>query len=141
MTTIEVFDPAMCCSTGVCGPTVEPHLARFAADLRWLAEQGTTVTRHNLGQEPGAFVTRPIVSSILSAGGEEALPVILIDGRLKWSGHYPTREELAAGADAPPVAAAPATTTLEIVSAPGTADSGACCSPAEQSAAGTGGCC
>ncbi len=34
MTTIEVFDPAMCCSTGVCGPQVDPDLARFAADLR-----------------------------------------------------------------------------------------------------------
>ena len=30
--TIRVFDPAMCCSTGVCGPSVEPDLARFAAE-------------------------------------------------------------------------------------------------------------
>ena len=30
--TIRIFDPAMCCPTGVCGPSVEPDLAHFAAD-------------------------------------------------------------------------------------------------------------
>ncbi|MEX2621006.1 MAG: arsenic metallochaperone ArsD family protein, partial [Egibacteraceae bacterium] len=55
MVTVEVFDPAMCCSTGVCGPSVDPALARFASDLDWLGEQGAQVRRYNLGQEPGAF--------------------------------------------------------------------------------------
>ena len=41
--TIRVFDPAMCCSTGVCGPSVDPDLARFAADVDWLQKQGVTV--------------------------------------------------------------------------------------------------
>ena len=31
MTAVRVFDPAMCCSTGVCGPSVDPQLARFSA--------------------------------------------------------------------------------------------------------------
>ena len=30
------FDPAMCCSTGVCGVDVDPVLAQFAADLKWV---------------------------------------------------------------------------------------------------------
>ena len=45
MASVEVFDPAMCCSTGVCGPSVDPALARFAADLEWLAGQGVAVAR------------------------------------------------------------------------------------------------
>ena len=53
--TIRVFDPAMCCSTGVCGPSVDPELARFAADLDWLKKQGVTVERFNLSQQPAAF--------------------------------------------------------------------------------------
>jgi len=28
MKTIEIFDPAMCCSSGVCGPSVDPKLVR-----------------------------------------------------------------------------------------------------------------
>ena len=31
MTHLQVFDPPMCCSTGVCGPQVDPELPRFAA--------------------------------------------------------------------------------------------------------------
>jgi hypothetical protein len=45
---IQIFDPAMCCSTGVCGPSVDPELVRFAADLDWLARQGVEVERYNL---------------------------------------------------------------------------------------------
>lgn len=96
MTKLEVFDPAMCCSTGVCGPQVDPRLATFEADLRWLGSQGADVTRYNLGSEPGAFAGSDVVRTILSSGGEDVLPVVLIDGRLKWTGHYPTRDELAA---------------------------------------------
>lgn len=48
MTSVKVFDPAMCCSTGVCGPTVDPEFARFAADPDWLAGQGVAVERFNL---------------------------------------------------------------------------------------------
>ncbi len=129
MTSLEVFDPALCCATGVCGPQVEPHLARFEADLRWLSAQGAQVTRHNLGQEPGAFADHPAVRSILQSGGEEALPVILLDGRLRWTGHYPTRDELAAAVGS----------TVETgvdAAAAAAASPDACCSPGP-----AGGCC
>ena len=52
MPKIEVFDPAMCCSTGVCGPKVDPSLARFASDLEALKRAGASVTRYNLSQQP-----------------------------------------------------------------------------------------
>jgi len=55
MTAVRVFDPAMCCSTGVCGPSVDPQLARFSADLDWLTSQGVAVERFNLAQQPAAF--------------------------------------------------------------------------------------
>lgn len=93
--TIEVFDPAMCCPTGVCGPSVDPELARFESDLRWLGTQGVTVTRHNLAQEPGEFVARPLVAAMMASGGEEVLPIVLVDGKLRSSGTWPTRADLA----------------------------------------------
>ena len=94
--TIEVFDPAMCCSTGVCGPTVDPELARFEADLRWLTTQGASVTRYNLAQEPGEFVARPVVAAMLQSGGEDVLPIVLVDGKVRFSGTRPSRADLAA---------------------------------------------
>ncbi|MDH3390414.1 MAG: arsenic metallochaperone ArsD family protein, partial [Desulfobulbaceae bacterium] len=33
MSGIEIYDPPMCCPTGVCGPNVDPELVQFAADL------------------------------------------------------------------------------------------------------------
>lgn len=85
----------MCCSTGVCGPDVDPKLVRFAGDLKWLGEQGVTVERYNLAQTPIAFAENEVVRAALTAKGEAALPLILVEGKVVFSGNYPTREELA----------------------------------------------
>ena len=98
---IEVFDPAMCCSTGVCGPSVPPALARFAGDLEWLARQGVDVTRYNLTHEPQAFVASEPARTALAERGEQALPLILLDGEPVSSGRYPYRSELAGWAGVP----------------------------------------
>lgn len=85
----------MCCSSGVCGPSVDPVLVRFAEDLRWLARQGVTVTRHNPAQDAHAFVLDPVVRAAMQGQGEAALPVIVVDGEEKSRQRYPEREELA----------------------------------------------
>jgi len=95
MAKIEVYDPAMCCPTGVCGPVVDPVLACFAADLDWLKAQGVTVERFNLAQQPGMFAKSEIVKHALSENGTDCLPLILVDGRIVSRGAYPTRGELA----------------------------------------------
>jgi hypothetical protein len=108
MKKLDVFDPAMCCSTGVCGPDVDPALVAFAADLKWVAEQGVTVERHNLGTEPQAFAANPAVLREVEAGLDR-LPIIVIDGQIVSTGLYPTRDQLAArlglAADAAPAKA------------------------------------
>lgn len=95
MTKLQVFDPAMCCSTGVCGPNPDPMLPRFAADLRWLATQGITVERFNLAQQPQAFAASELVKAALGKYGNEGLPLILVNGAIVSHGSYPTRKELA----------------------------------------------
>ncbi len=94
MKKLEVFDPAMCCSTGVCGVEVDATLAQFAADLKWVQDQGVTVERHNLGQDPQAFVSHPMVVKEMEVGMER-LPVLLIDGQILSTGLYPSRQQLA----------------------------------------------
>jgi hypothetical protein len=125
--TIEVFDPAMCCSTGVCGPSVDPELARFEADLRWLATQGASVTRYNLAKEPGQFAGRPVVAAMLASGGEDVLPIILVNGRVRFSGTRPSRADLASplDTDLPALGA-------DLLAPPATA----CCTPTENAATG-----
>jgi len=94
MKTPDVFDPAMCCATGVCGVEVDPVLAQFAADLQWLGEQGVRVTRHNLGQEPAAFAANPAVVKEMEAGLDR-LPILVVDGHIVATGLYPSRAQLA----------------------------------------------
>jgi hypothetical protein len=40
MKTIQVYDPPMCCSTGICGTDIDPDLVNFAAMLSQLANHG-----------------------------------------------------------------------------------------------------
>ena len=96
MTRLQVFDPPMCCSTGVCGPQVDPQLPRFAADLEWLRTQGVEVERYNLAQQAEAFVDNKTVKQTLIAEGEKCLPLVLLDGEIVSRGGYPSRDELAA---------------------------------------------
>ncbi len=119
MSTIEVFEPAMCCSTGVCGPEVPQELVTFSADLDWLRGQGTDVARHNLASEPVAFAGRPAVLDFLQVSGSEGLPLVLVNGAIAMAGRYPSRSELARWAGA--VQAEPVRAGLPM------ATSGGCC--------------
>jgi hypothetical protein len=101
MVRVEIFDPAMCCSTGVCGSDVDPTLSRFAADVAWLSARGVEVDRATLSQEPAKFIASGPVRQALEVDGAAALPMVLVDGAVKAKGHYPTRTELAAWADVP----------------------------------------
>ena len=96
MTTLTVYDPPLCCTTGVCGPSVDPKLAQFAGDLEWLKTQGVTVTRYNLAQEPERFVENSAVKAVLDRSGGDDLPAILVGEELVSSGCFPSRNELSA---------------------------------------------
>ena len=113
MKPIEIYDPAMCCSSGVCGVDSDPQLNRFAADLKRLADAGTEVRRFSLAREPEAFVTNPAVRKLLDEGGSTALPAILVDTILVSQGRYPSLAELAAwvGFEPEPETTVPTTAT------------------------------
>ncbi len=91
---IEVYDPAMCCSTGVCGPDVDDSLADFANDVKWLKAQGVDVKRYNLGQEPEEFKMCVPVLTRLQKEGSDVLPIILVNGEMVSEGGYPDRSTL-----------------------------------------------
>ena len=94
MSTLNVYDPAMCCSSGVCGPKVSSPLVEFAAALKKVEKRGINVQRYNLAQEPQAFVENKQVSKLLAELGKDGLPFIFINDELAVSGRYPTAAEL-----------------------------------------------
>jgi hypothetical protein len=92
---IKVFDPAMCCSTGVCGPEVDQALVNFSADVDWAKQNGAQIERFNLAQQPLTFAEHPVVRGFLERSGQDALPLILVNGEVALAGRYPRRAELA----------------------------------------------
>jgi len=95
MAKLNVFDPPMCCTSGVCGPSVDPVLPRFSADLDWLKGQGVEVERHNLAQQPAAFASNPVVKEALQKYGNECLPLLIFGDEIVSRGVYLERAQLA----------------------------------------------
>ena len=140
MNRIQVFEPALCCATGVCGEDVDQGLVTFSADMDFVRSQGGDVIRYNLASEPLVFAETETVKGFLQVVGSKGLPLVLVDGVTAMTGGYPDRAQLAewAGLTAPAAAETVPTpagaTMLGLSAAAPTA--GACCSRSE-----TDGCC
>lgn len=93
---IEIYDPAMCCSTGVCGPSVDPELVRIQEVLRQIQKQASAVEvkRYGLSADPQAFVANSVVTDLLKTDGPQCLPLVFVDGELLTKGCYPGNDQL-----------------------------------------------
>jgi hypothetical protein len=98
--TVEVFDPEMCCTSGVCGPAPDPTLVAFSRLLDELTAQGAQVARYQLSRQPQAFVRNQGVYRLVLERGVASLPVVVVDGRIVSIGHYPGPDALGAPAAA-----------------------------------------
>jgi len=99
MTIIAVYDPAMCCSTGIRGTDITQHLTDLAADLDWLNAQGVTVQRFGLSREPAVFAVNDIIRQTLQDSEGDDLAMLMVGGVPKAKARYPIRVEQAVSAD------------------------------------------
>ena len=111
MPVVNVYEPALCCSTGVCGPDLDQALVTFTADFDHLRGLGAEISRHNLASDPAAFAENDNVRSFLEVAGSAGLPLTLVDGVTVVTGTYPTRDQLLRYAGLASPAAAPAGVT------------------------------
>lgn len=93
-TQVRVYEPALCCNSGVCGPELDQDLVTFTADLDFLQDLGVDIARHNLANDPGAFAADPSAAAFLKVAGSKGLPLVLVDGVTVAAGRYPTRDEV-----------------------------------------------
>ena len=93
MKTMKIFEPAMCCPTGLCGVSVDPELLRISTVLNTLKENGIDVQRFNLTNAPDEFVKSKPVTEYLQKFGPDKLPVVLVDDFIVIAGRYPSNEE------------------------------------------------
>jgi len=91
---IEIYDPAMCCSSGLCGPAIDPVLVKMNDAVLALKKQGVEVTRFNLAQQPGEFLANKTVADLLHKNGKKILPITVVNGEVFKTGEYPSYEEI-----------------------------------------------
>lgn len=101
MKTMKIFEPAMCCPTGLCGVGVDPELLRVSTVLNTLKQNGVEVQRYNLTSAPAEFVKSKAVTEYLQKFGPTKLPVVLVDDFIVIAGRYPTNEEFASWLELP----------------------------------------
>lgn len=101
MKKMQIYEPAMCCSTGLCGVSVDPELLRISTVLNTLKNNGVQVGRFNLTNAPQEFVTNKTVNDFVREKGADGLPVVIVDGNIAITGRYPSNEEFIKLLDVP----------------------------------------
>ena len=89
-----IYEPAMCCSTGLCGVSIDPELLRISTVISSLKNNGIEVIRFNLSSATQEFVKNGAVNKLMSDEGVEVLPITVLDDVIVKKGSYPTNDEL-----------------------------------------------
>lgn len=93
---VEIFDPPMCCSTGLCGPTIDQTLLTVNEMLLALQAEGVGVERYQMTSHPQKFIQNPAVMQLVRAQQMAALPITLVRGEVIKVSAYPTLSEIKA---------------------------------------------
>lgn len=93
---VEIFDPPMCCPTGLCGPTLDQTLLDLSETLLELQNRGYRVERYQMTSHPQAFLNQPEVMRLVREKQMAALPIVLVRGTLLAEGRYPKQAEFLA---------------------------------------------
>ncbi|MFN3983030.1 MAG: arsenite efflux transporter metallochaperone ArsD [Caldilinea sp.] len=91
---VEMFDPPMCCPTGLCGPTLDETLLTVNEMVLRLQEEGVPVARYQMTSHPQKFLSQPAVMQLVQTQQMAALPIVVVGGRIVKSGAYPTEAEV-----------------------------------------------
>lgn len=93
---IEIFDPPMCCSTGLCGPTLDQTLIDVSEMIAEVQKEGFSVERYQMTTHPQAFLSNPEVMKLVREKQLEILPIVIVRGKILTTGKYPSMTEIKA---------------------------------------------
>jgi hypothetical protein len=93
---IEFFEPPMCCSTGLCGPSVDETLVRLSENIERIKKEypEVEVMRYMITQQPLKFRENEEVYGLVRDIGKSMLPITTVDGKVIATQGYPSWEEL-----------------------------------------------
>jgi len=94
---IEIFDPPMCCPSGLCGPSIDPALLDINEAILKIKNDfagKVTIERYLLTQQGPKFMENPHVLALLKSHGVEILPITTVNGEVLKQKAYPSYDEL-----------------------------------------------
>lgn len=93
---LEIFEATMCCSSGICGPSVDGNLVKISEDIETLKNEfeGIVIERYQPQTHSMKFMVNIEVGKLVRENGQKILPITVLDGKVIKSGEYPTLEEL-----------------------------------------------
>ncbi len=101
MKEVVLYEPAMCCSTGLCGVSLDPELLRISTLLDNFKKKGVEIKRYNLSNFPMEFMKNDQVNDFINDKGVDNLPLTTLDGDIVKEGSYPSEEEFLSYLDLP----------------------------------------
>ncbi len=110
---IEIYDPAMCCPSGLCGPAIDPMLMKVNDTILALKRQNVEVERFNLAQQTKLYMANKTVADLLHKNGKKVLPITFVNGELFKSGAYPSYEDLCKALGIEPLKHRPMSLTIK----------------------------
>ena len=91
---VEFFDPPMCCPTGLCGPTLDQTLLDVNEMILSLQRDNLRIERYQMTSQPNAFLGNAEVMKLVREKQMDALPIIIVHGKIIKSGVYPSLDEV-----------------------------------------------
>lgn len=92
--TVEFFDPPMCCPTGLCGPSLDQTLLDVNEMIMALKAEGAKVERYQMTSHPHLFLNNAEVMRLVRERQMEALPLTVVQGQVIKVGVYPSLAEV-----------------------------------------------
>jgi len=93
---VELFDPPMCCPTGLCGPALDQTLLDVNEMILALQASGVRVKRYQMTSHPQVFLNNVEVMRLVRERQMAALPITAVHGQIIKVGEYPTLNEVQA---------------------------------------------
>ncbi len=91
---LEIFEPSLCCESGLCGPEPDKVLIDLQNTIQLLKKVNVETRRYAINQAPLMFVQNTVVRDFIKTNGPGMLPLVLLDNQIIKTGGYPTIDEL-----------------------------------------------
>ncbi|SHK12788.1 Arsenical resistance operon trans-acting repressor ArsD [Geosporobacter subterraneus DSM 17957] len=94
-TIINIYEPPMCCSSGVCGPSPDTKLMDLQNTIKRIQKEfpEVQINRYSMNFNPKDFMQNPAVFAKVKAEKTEALPIITINGDIIKEKDYMSYDE------------------------------------------------